>query len=104
MVDTDDSRELGVEFGPLADELAEVEYPIEKEQLLEEYGSYELELEEENITLSEVLGPLGEVTYDSPEEVEQSVIGNVDDEAVGRKHYSDRGDALNEDEREKESI
>jgi hypothetical protein len=104
MTNTDESREQGVEFGSLRDELESEQYPMEKDALLEEYGSHELELEEEDRTLQEVLGPIGEATYDSADEVLQAVITNVDDEAIGRKNYSDRGDALNEEEREKESI
>jgi len=40
----DDSREQGVEFGPLADELEDEEYPMDLETLLERYGDHELGL------------------------------------------------------------
>lgn len=100
----DDSREQGIEFGSLTDELESEQYPLEKEDVLEKYGSHQISLEDETQTVEEILGPLGEATYESADEVRQEVIGAVGGEAVGRKNYSDRGDALNEEEREQESI
>ncbi|ELZ28010.1 hypothetical protein C474_15954 [Halogeometricum pallidum JCM 14848] len=87
----DESREQGVEFGPLGDELADDEYPMSKEELLERYGDRELELENGSQTLREVLDPPGETTFDSADDVKQSVMSMVSDEAIGRKKYSDRG-------------
>lgn len=87
----DESRELGVEFGSLADELEDEEYPIDKETLLERYGDRELEMEDDTTTLRAVLEPLGEATYESTDEVRQGIIGMVSNEAIGRKNYSDRG-------------
>lgn len=91
MPTSDESREQGVEFGSLADELENEEYPIDKSELLEAYGDREIELQNGGQTLKEVLDPLGETTFESAEDVTQSVIGMVDDEAIGRKNYSDRG-------------
>ena len=91
MPTSDESREQGVEFGSLADELGNEKYPIDKSELLETYGDREIELQNGGQTLREVLDPLGETTFESAEDVTQSVIGVVDDEAIGRKNYSDRG-------------
>lgn len=104
MTDEEPHREQGVELGSLADALESEQYPIEKENLLERYGSHRIGLEEEGESMQEILGPMGETTYDSADEVIQDVISNVSDDAVGRKNYSDRGDALNEEQREDESI
>ena len=105
MSSEDDSREQGVEFGPLVDELESEEYPMEKEELLAEYGSREIDLEDDKSqTLDELLGPMGETTYDSADEIMNSVMNMVPEGAVGREDYSDRSDELNEEEREDESI
>jgi hypothetical protein len=90
-VTTDDSREQGVEFGSLADELETESYPIGKEELLGTYGDREIVLEDDTQSLREVLGPLGEDEFESADDVRQSVMTMVGDEAVGRKNYSDRG-------------
>ena len=103
MTDTE-SREQGVEFGSLADELESEEYPIDKSELLETYGDRELELQNGGQTLHEVLDPLSEPTFESAEDVIQSVIGMVGDEAIGRKNYSDRGGQAPEEDTDKESI
>ncbi len=99
-----ESREQGVEFGSLADELESEQYPIDKSELLETYGDRKLELQNGGQTLREVLDPLGETTFESAGEVTQSVIGMVGDAAIGRKHYSDRGGQAPEEDTDKESI
>ncbi|MDS0295426.1 DUF5789 family protein [Halogeometricum luteum] len=99
----DESREQGVEFGSLDDDLADEEYPMSKADVLERYGDRELELEDGTQTLREVLEPLGETTFDSADDVRQSVVGMVSDEAIGRKKYSDRGGQGDEDDGSAES-
>lgn len=86
-----EQREAGVEFGDLADDLESEAYPLTLEELLSSHGDEELVLGDETTTLREVLEPLGEDEYESPEEVKEAVLGMVGDEAVGRKGYSDRG-------------
>jgi hypothetical protein len=87
----DDSREQGVEFGSLADDLEDEEYPLDQDTLLERYGDRELGLGDDTATLRTVLEPQGEATYESADDARQSIIGMVSDEAIGRKNYSDRG-------------
>ncbi|WP_418279804.1 DUF5789 family protein [Halorubrum sp. DTA98] len=100
----DDSREQGVELGPLADELEDEEYPIDLETLLERYGDYELGLGDDTTTLQTVLESQDGVTYESADDVRQSVIGMVSDEAIGRKNYSDRGGSTEAEEDTEESM
>ena len=100
----ENSREQGVEFGPLAAELENTEYPIAKSDLLEAYGEYELQIQDANPTLDDLLEPIGETTYDSAREVVQEVVGMVGDEAIGRKGYTDRGGMPSEDEKREESL
>ncbi|SDQ19340.1 DUF5789 family protein [Natronobacterium texcoconense] len=87
---TDDSRELGVEFGDLGDDLEDVEYPISQDDLLDEHGDREIDFGEETMNLEELIGPLNEDEYASYDEVQQAIMNMVGDEAIGRKNYSDR--------------
>ncbi|MDS0261296.1 hypothetical protein NDI56_18000 [Haloarcula sp. S1CR25-12] len=102
-----DSREQGVEFGGLMDQLRDHDYPTTLEQLLEEYGQAELELADGSETLDSVLSEQsessGEVRYESAEEVHQSVLNMVGDRAVGRADYSDRGGSLQDEVEEGET-
>lgn len=94
----EDSRKQGVEFGPLADELEDEEYPIDNAALLERHGDRELGLGGDTTTLRTVLESQGETTYESADDVRRSVIGMVSDEAIGRKNYSDRGGSTESEE------
>ncbi|AEN05793.1 hypothetical protein Halar_2110 [halophilic archaeon DL31] len=100
----DNGREQGVEFGPLADDLEDEAYPIDLEAVLERYGDRELGLGDGTATLQTVLEPLGETTYESADDVRQSIIGMVSDEAIGRKNYSDRGGSTAAEEDTEESV
>ena len=89
----DDSRELGVEFGDLADDLETLSYPVSKADLVDELGEREVGLPDGSTTLGDALAPMGERTYHGSDEVRQAVLDAVGDEAVGREGYSDRGSA-----------
>lgn len=66
------------------------DYPLTSEELIDEHGEHEIELEAGTETLGECLGRLGPETFESPEEVRLSVFTGVSGDAVGRRHYSDR--------------
>ena len=87
---TDDSRELGVDLSDVEEDLENLDYPIEQDELLEEYGDEEVDMGEESATLEELLEPLNEDEYGSYDEVEQAIMNMVGDDAIGRKNYSDR--------------
>lgn len=89
--DSDETREQGIEFGGLADDLEDESYPLSHEELLGRYGDHELTLIGEQVTLEDVLSPGQERTYDDAEGVRQAVFTMVGDDAVGREGYSDRG-------------
>jgi hypothetical protein len=97
----DDSREQGVELGPLADQLDAHSYPATTAELVDEYGDHEIELPDGTESFGEVLGGTEE-TYESSEEVREMLYTMVGSDAVGREGYSDRGgiaeDETNEDE------
>ncbi len=87
---TDDDTEMGVDFGELNDQIEKHEYPTDSEELLDEYGDETVTFSEGEATVRELLGPMGEQEFANPEEVRQSLLNMVGDEAIGRKNYSDR--------------
>ena len=89
--DSENTREQGIEFGRLAEELEAESYPLSHEELLDRYGDYELVLVNGRTTVSEVLEPENQAEYDDAESVRQAIFSMVGDTAVGRKNYSDRG-------------
>lgn len=98
--ETGGSREMGVDIGPLADELEEHEYPATTDELVAEYGDYEVEMSGSTKTLADVLGgdELADQEYHSAEDVRQMILNMVGEEAVGRENYTDRGTDLDEDQ------
>lgn len=89
--DTVDSREQGVEFGELAEDLENEDYPISQDDLVEKYGDRDLGLPSGSETVREVLAPMNEREYQDADGVRQAIFNMVGDEAVGREGYSDRG-------------
>jgi hypothetical protein len=83
-------REVGVEFGELAARLDDHEYPATAQELSEAYGDYELRYSGGSETFSATFGSLTD-TFESADEVRQSVLNGVGQNAVGRKAYTDRG-------------
>ena len=94
----DDNREMGIDFGDLNDDLESESYPIEKEDLLDEYGDRTIDLSGEEKTLESVLEPLNVDEFESASDVRSWVNNMVGDEAEGRKGYSDRGAGAQADE------
>lgn len=106
-----DSREMGIDFGALEDELQSHEYPVTREELLDEYGEYEIETSGGSETLQSILGAqeMGAEEneteeYESVDEVHQAVLNMIGSEAVGRKNYSDRGGVSDEEDGGNESL
>jgi len=84
------ARELGIDFGPLARQLADHEYPTTTDELVDAYGDAILGFQNGEQTLREVFEPLPTESFDSVEEARGAVFNTVDDGAIGRKGYSDR--------------
>jgi len=100
-------REQGIEFGELDGALATQEYPTTTAEVLDDHGECELTLPNGTRTLREVLGPLDdgehdadttETSYESAEKVRGMVLNAVDDDAIGRKEYTDREHETREEE------
>lgn len=84
-------KEMGVEFGSLADELSEEEYPLSKDDIVEKYGDHEVTISDGTKTVEEVLAGRGDEEFESASGVQQSILNMVGSDAVGRQRYSDRG-------------
>lgn len=97
-----DNRDMGLEFGDLEDDLASEDYPISKEELLEKYGDREVEHSGGESTVEEMIGPLGREEFEGQDEVHQSILNMVGNDAEGRKRYSDRGGAIPGENRDTE--
>ncbi len=85
--------EEGVAFGDLDQRLEAHGFPIDHDELIAEFGDFELQLTSgDDMTIREVMQPLqGGDTYQDVDDVHQSVLNMMPEEAVGRKGYSDRG-------------
>lgn len=88
---SEDTREFGIEFGTLAEDLESESYPLTHETLLSQYGEYEIGLQDSDVPLHEILTPENEQEYEDPESVRQTILSMVGSDAIGRKGYSDRG-------------
>lgn len=77
---------------------------MSSEELLETYGDRTVELQGDDQTLREIFGPLGEMTFESADDVSEHAIDTVGDEAIGRKGYTDRGGTASGDDRSEESL
>ena len=85
------TRENGVEFGDLQDDLSAATYPLSSDRLLDEFGDRVMSHANGSVSVRELLEPLGTGSYDSPTEVQQELMNMVGEGAIGRKDYTDRG-------------
>lgn len=98
-----DDRESGVEFGPLAADLEDLDYPISNAALVDRFGDRDVDHANGTTSLREVLGSVDD-EYESAEEVRQTVFSMIGEDAVGREAYSDRGGSQPDDPDEQESL
>lgn len=98
--ETGDSREQGIDIGPLADELEDHSYPTTTSELVDEYGHYEVDLPDGSQSFGEILGGIEGIDeeYESADEVRQMLYNMVGSDAVGREGYSDRGGVTDSEE------
>jgi hypothetical protein len=94
----DRTREIGIDFGPLAQQLEEHEYPATNDELVEVYGESVLIFQNGEQTLQEVFASMDTESFNSPDDARHAIFNCVDEQAIGRKGYSDRDPpALGED-------
>lgn len=89
MANDDTEREMGIELGELRGDLESESYPMDADEVVEQYGDREVKLSNGTETVEEILGPLDDTFQDS-DGVEAAFLNMVGDEAIGRKGYSDR--------------
>jgi hypothetical protein len=65
-------------------------YPATTNELITEYGDSEIQLQNGTETIGDILGRLGEETFDDPAAVRDALVGGVSHKAIGRRFYSDR--------------
>jgi len=88
-------REEGVEFTDIDSILGDLSYPVSKSEFVDEYGDTAIErTSAEPITIEELFEGTGEDTFESDEEVRQSVLNLLPADSVGRQRYSDRGGSI----------
>lgn len=110
------SREYGIEFGALAEQLAAHEYPTTTGRILDAYGDATIELPNGSRTLEEVFSASVQnpddsdemayrsISYESADEVRQAIYNLIDSNAVGRERYSDRDSPAIGEERESDEM
>jgi len=99
-----DERDMGLDFGGLDEELNAESYPLTNEELLAGYGDHEIEHANGAVQLRSVLDAQDDQTYESADEVQQSILNMIGEEAVGRKSYSDRATNDTDLEHEEQSF
>ena len=99
-----DNRDMGVEFGDLTEDLESESYPMTMEQVLDKYGDRELEHSNGTVTLREVIQPEENREFEGADEVHQTVLNMIGDEAVGREGQSGRGAGTATNEGDPESL
>lgn len=70
----------------------ELTFPIDQDSVIRQIGAVEIDAPDaqETETISTIIGPVGQETYGSADELFTTIIGNVNDEYIGRKFYDDR--------------
>lgn len=91
----DQQREEGVNFTSIEDVLDAIEYPITADELVDRYGDREIErTNAEPITIEELFGPMGETSFESEDDLQTMLLGQMPRDSEGRTGYSDRGGSL----------
>jgi hypothetical protein len=65
-------------------------YPATTTELIADYGDSEITLPNGTETVGEILGRMGDETYENSEAVSQALLTGVSHKAIGRRFYSDR--------------
>lgn len=103
MTDSDsDERQSGIDFAELDDRVDDDEFPLTTDELLDAHGEVELHLPDDTKTLEEVLGQSRDdgQEFDSLQDIREAVLTMVDDDAIQREGYSDRGGQAPDEEEE----
>jgi len=76
----------------------ECSFPIDRDAVIERLGDVAIESPNgDGSDLATVLARSSDSSYGSAEELFTTLMGNLGDEHVGRKHYDDRSSTQNDD-------
>ncbi|WP_254544955.1 hypothetical protein [Halomarina pelagica] len=72
---------------------SEFEYPVDHETVLNQIGDATVDAPDDtdSETINEVLAYDNDEIYETPDDLLESIVGNLDDNYIGRKYYDDRG-------------
>jgi len=79
-----------MKFNGTGEMIDALEFPTTTDEIIDDHGDHELELQCGTEQVGEVLDRLGTEEFDTPEEVRFSVRSAVGHKAIGRRFYSDR--------------
>lgn len=95
MAEDEHDREQGVNFTSIDPVIEDLSYPVTTGELVDQHGDHAIKrTNAEPITIAELFDSIGEDTFESAEEVRQSILGVMPEDSVGREGYSDRGGSL----------
>jgi len=79
-----------MKFNGTGEMIDALEFPTTTDEIIDNHGDHELELQRGTEQVGEVLERLGTEEFTSPDEVRLSVRSAVGHKAIGRRFYSDR--------------
>ena len=87
-----------MDFTGINSALGQIDYPITTAEFVDEYGSHTIErTNADSITVQELFDGTGTETFESPDDIQQSLLSLMPGESVGRQRYSDRGGTTPDD-------
>jgi hypothetical protein len=105
MAEEEPDRNQGINMEDIDALLENVTYPVTANELVERHGERTIErTNADSITLQELLEPLDDETFETPDDVNQILMSLMPTESVGREEYSDRGGSVPEESPEAEAI
>lgn len=88
----DSDRTEGVDFSDVNPVLEDISYPITTDELVSEYGDHTLErTNADPISIRNLLGEMGDDSFESPSEVRQTMLTMMPQDSVGEPGQSGRG-------------
>ena len=79
-----------MKFNGTGEMIDALEFPITTDEIIDNHGDHELELQRGTERVGDVLDRLGTEEFEGPEDVRLSVRSAVGHKAIGRRFYSDR--------------
>ncbi|WP_251342065.1 DUF5789 family protein [Haloplanus halophilus] len=79
-----------MKFNGTGEMIEALEYPTTTDEIIDDHGEHELELQRGTERVGEVLERLETEEFETPEDVRLSVRSAVGHKAIGRRFYSDR--------------